>query len=84
MVQETAKRGEAVGQVTSSCVNHIFVDGFKTTTEENTLYTYFSQFGRVELVDLLEDKATKKKRGFAYITYDDYDPVDKAVSKLTN
>ena len=84
MVQETAKRGEAVGQVTSSFVKRIFVDGFKKTSEENTLYTYFSQFGRIELVDLVEDKATKKKRRSAYITYDDYYPVDKAVSKLTN
>ena len=62
----------------------MYVSGLKTTTEKNTIYNYFSQFGRVELVDLLEDKVTKKTRRSAYITYNDYDPVDKAVSKLTN
>ena len=43
------------------------------------LQEYFSQFGNIEEVEIITDKETKKKRGFAFITYDDYDSVDKVV-----
>jgi len=45
------------------------------------LTEYFSQYGHVDHVDLIEDRATKRLRGFAYVTFNDYDPVDKAVCK---
>ena len=55
--------------------------GLKETTDETILSEYFSQFGHVDHVDLIEDRATKRLRGFAYVTFNDYDPVDKAVCK---
>jgi len=62
-------------------VRKIFVGGLKETTDEPILSEYFSQFGHVDHVDLIEDRATKRLRGFAYVTFNDYDPVDKAVCK---
>jgi len=62
-------------------VRKIFVGGLKETTDESILSEYFSQFGHVDHVDLIEDRATKRLRGFAYVTFNDYDPVDKAVCK---
>jgi len=60
----------------------VFIGGLKTTTTSETLLEYFSQFGHVEFVDLPEEKATKRRRGFGYVAFDDYDPVDKVTSKL--
>jgi heterogeneous nuclear ribonucleoprotein A1/A3 len=65
-------------------VKKIFVGGLKDTTDEAALSEYFSQFGRVDHVDLIEDRQTKRLRGFAYVTFNDYDPVDKAVCKFDN
>ena len=62
-------------------VRKIFVGGLKETTDESILSEYFSQFGHVDHVDLIEDRTTKRLRGFAYVTFNDYDPVDKAVCK---
>ena len=39
--------------------------------------------GEVVDVDVIIDKDTKRKRGFAFVQFDDYDPVDKAVSKYS-
>jgi len=64
-------------------VRKIFVGGLKETTDESILSEYFSQFGHIDHVDLIEDRATKRLRGFAYVTFNDYDPVDKAVCKCT-
>jgi len=59
----------------------VFVGGLKDDTEEHQVREYFSQFGKVESCDLITDKETKKKRGFAFVQFDDYDPVDKIVCK---
>ena len=47
--------------------------------EEDELRTYFGQFGNILEVKLLYDKETGKKRGFGFIDFDDYDPVDKII-----
>lgn len=44
-------------------VKKIFVGGIKDDTEEVHLKNYFSKFGQIELVEVLEDRETKKKRG---------------------
>ena len=52
-----------------------------STTEESLRDYFSSSYGPVESVDLIEDRETKRKRGFAYVCFNDYDPVDKAVCK---
>ena len=60
-------------------VKKIFVSGIKDEIETEDLRDYFSEMGDVIDVDIIVDKDTKRKRGFAFVQFDDYDPVDKAV-----
>ena len=60
----------------------VFIGGMKTTTTAQTLHDYFSQYGQVEFVDLPEEKGTQRRRGFGYVAFNDYDPVDKVTSTL--
>ena len=64
-------------------IKKIFIGGIKDDTSEDHLREYFKDFGNIESIDIITDKETKKKRGFAFISYDDYDPVDKIVCKWT-
>ena len=41
------------------------------------------QFGPVATVTRMTDKETGKKRGFAFVEFNDYDPVDKAILKVS-
>ena len=68
--------------MTGSKTKRVFIGGLKTTTMPEVVKEYFSQYGIVEFVDLPEDKATHRKRGFGYVAFDDYDPVDKVTSML--
>ena len=60
-------------------IKKVFVGGIKDDTTEEHLMEYFSKFGSVESVDIITDKETKKKRGFGFVSFDDYDPVDQIV-----
>ncbi|XP_034028349.1 heterogeneous nuclear ribonucleoprotein A1-like isoform X3 [Thalassophryne amazonica] len=60
-------------------VKKIFVGGIKEDTEESHLRDYFQQFGKIEVIDILTDRSTGKKRGFAFVTFDDHDSVDRIV-----
>lgn len=62
-------------------VKKIFVGGIKEDTEECHLRDYFEQFGRIEVIEIMTDRASGKKRGFAFVTFDDHDAVDRIVSK---
>ena len=57
----------------------LFIGGIKDNHEEQDVREYFEQFGIVESIDLITDRGTGMKRGFGFCTFDDYDPVDKAV-----
>jgi len=59
----------------------VFVGGIKEDLDENQLTDYFSQYGNIVSVDVVTDKETGKKRGFAFVSFDDTDPVDKIVRK---
>ena len=62
-------------------IKKVFVGGIKAETTEDDLRAYFSEFGNVTLVEIIMDKETNKNRGFCFVSFDDYDPVDKVVLK---
>lgn len=59
----------------------IFVGGIKEDTEEGHLRDYFQEFGKIEAIEIMIDHKTGNKRGFAFVTFDDHDAVDRIVSK---
>ncbi|XP_062389845.1 heterogeneous nuclear ribonucleoprotein A3 isoform X2 [Sardina pilchardus] len=62
-------------------VKKIFVGGIKEDTEEYHLREYFERYGKIESIDVMEDRPTGKKRGFCFVTFDDHDTVDKIVAQ---
>jgi RNA recognition motif-containing protein len=72
---------ERVVNTPGAACKRIFIGGLKTTTDDDTIRAYFSQFGEVELVDVPEDKVNRHRRGFGYVTFTDNDPVDKVTSQ---
>ncbi|CAD5120769.1 DgyrCDS9330 [Dimorphilus gyrociliatus] len=55
----------------------IFVGGLSATTTVDDVRNYFDQFGKVEDAMLMFDKATQRHRGFAFVTFENEDIVDK-------
>lgn len=55
----------------------IFVGGLSASTTIEDVRAYFEQFGKVEDGMLMFDKATQRHRGFAFITFESDDVVDK-------
>lgn len=59
----------------------MFVGGLKDDTTEEQVRETFEEFGKIDNIEIVADKTTGKVRGFCFVTFDDYDPVDKAVCK---
>lgn len=64
-----------------STVKKIFVGGIKEDTDEEHLRDYFSRFGKIDEVNIMTEKNSNKRRGFAFVTFDDHDAVDRIVSE---
>nr|ABF22468.1 heterogeneous nuclear ribonucleoprotein A3 [Takifugu rubripes] len=62
-------------------VKKIFVGGIKEDTEEDQIRDYFEKYGKIECVDIMEERSSGKKRGFCFVTFDDHDTVDKIVAQ---
>uniref|UniRef100_A0A8C6W194 RRM domain-containing protein n=1 Tax=Nannospalax galili TaxID=1026970 RepID=A0A8C6W194_NANGA len=62
-------------------VKKIFVGGIKEDTEEHHLRDYFEQYGKIEVTEIMTDGGSGEKWGFAFVTFDDHDSVDKIVIK---
>ena len=62
-------------------VKKVFVGGLKEDMTEDDIRQYFEQFGKIVAITRLTEKDTGKPRGFGFVEFDDYDPVDKAILK---
>ncbi|XP_007463836.1 PREDICTED: heterogeneous nuclear ribonucleoprotein A1-like [Lipotes vexillifer] len=60
-------------------VKKIFACGIKEDTEEHHLRGYFEHLGKFEMTEIMTDQGSGKKRGFAFVTFDDHDSIDKIV-----
>ncbi|CAJ0958759.1 unnamed protein product, partial [Mesorhabditis belari] len=72
--REDSSRGQKL-----PTTNRLYISGIRDGHTEENLREYFTQYGNVEKVEVMLDKATNKPRGFAFINFDDYDPVDRCV-----
>nr|KAG5691701.1 hypothetical protein BaRGS_029466 [Batillaria attramentaria] len=62
-------------------VKKMFVGGMKDDTTEDMVREVFGELGEIEKIEMITDKATGKTRGFCFVTFTDYDYVDKCVLK---
>jgi len=58
----------------------IFVGGLPQTADENALTTYFSAFGYVTGAEVKRDPLTGNSRGFAFVTYDSPEAVQRVLN----
>jgi len=69
---------EETNPASHMAVKKIFIGGLKDKPiTEDDIKEYFSQYGNITDCVLMKDKATGAPRGFAFVEFDDHDPVDK-------
>ncbi|XP_065335056.1 heterogeneous nuclear ribonucleoprotein A3 homolog 2 isoform X3 [Cloeon dipterum] len=56
----------------------LFIGGLDYKTTEESLKSYFEQWGEIVDVVVMKDPKTKRSRGFGFITYSDSSMVDEA------
>ena len=60
----------------------LFVGNLPFTTTENDLQDYFSQVGSVLAVNIMQDRATGRSRGFAFVSMADTTEANAAIAAL--
>ncbi len=62
---------EAIGPVRTSPTEHrkLFIGGLAAATQTQDLMEYFAQYGIVEDAVVMQDHATKRPRGFGFVTF---------------
>jgi len=58
-------------------VNRLFVGSLRKDARVDDLREYFSKFGQVTDCEIVCWKESGESRGFGFVTFEDYDPVDK-------
>jgi len=59
-------------------VKKIYLGGVKEPITEEDIKTYFGQFGTITEVIIMKDREGQY-RGYGFVEFDDYDPVDKVI-----
>ena len=62
-------------------VKKLFIGGLRDNITEDDLKSYFGNYGNVIEAVIMKEKESNKSRGFGFVTFDDYDPVDKIIRK---
>ncbi|CAF0969772.1 unnamed protein product [Brachionus calyciflorus] len=60
-------------------VKKLFVGGVRDNITDDDLRNYFSNYGNITDCVVMKDKEKNTARGFGFVTFDDYDPVDKII-----
>lgn len=60
-------------------VTKLFVGGLRKEIVTQELIDYFTDYGIVVECEIVSWKDTGESRGFGFVLFDDYDPVDKAI-----
>lgn len=58
----------------------LFVGNLPFTTTENDLQDHFAQAGAVVAINIMQDRATGRSRGFAFVEMSTQDDANKAIS----
>uniref|UniRef100_A0A8C2VRW1 RRM domain-containing protein n=1 Tax=Chinchilla lanigera TaxID=34839 RepID=A0A8C2VRW1_CHILA len=77
--KRAVSRADSVKPGAHLTVKKIFVGSIKEDTEEYNLRDYFLKYGKIETIEVMEDRQRGKKRGFAFVTFDDHNTGDKII-----
>lgn len=83
-VKRATPREESGKPGAEATTKKLFVGGVREGLNEDHLRQYFSKYGKIEDCIVMKEKDSGKLRGFGFVTFDDYDPVDKIVRKYLN
>jgi RNA recognition motif. (a.k.a. RRM, RBD, or RNP domain) len=74
----------ATGDLIKPRENVLFICKLNPITEETDLETIMSRFGEVKTLEIIKDKESGKKLGYAFVEFSDVAGCDRAVKGLQN